>query len=205
MAQRDHSLDDKIIVAARKEFLEKSYSGASLRKIAEKAGITIGAIQTRYKNKDDLFVSLLKSFLDDIDSLFQRTKVNYCTDEDLLTSLKNSMQHESAEIFHLIFDYYEEAILLLCRSTGSSLEHYFDGLIQSKIEESICFFRNEGVCIDEKMLGLLISVQFDSYRRIVSDCSDRNTAEIYLSSLMTYHFGGWTAFLNSVNKLKEDM
>ena len=49
MAFRDHSLDDKIIIAAKKEFSEKGYSGASLRRIAEKAGATVGAIQTRYK------------------------------------------------------------------------------------------------------------------------------------------------------------
>lgn len=59
MARRDHSLDDKITAAARCEFSEKGYTGASLRKIAEKAGVTVGAIQTRYKSKDDLFVCLL--------------------------------------------------------------------------------------------------------------------------------------------------
>ena len=55
MALRDHSLDDKITAAARKEFLDKGYTGASLRKIAEQAGVTVGAIQTRYKSKDELF------------------------------------------------------------------------------------------------------------------------------------------------------
>lgn len=47
MALRDHALDDKITAAAKQEFLEKGYTGASLRKIAEKAGVTVGAIQTR--------------------------------------------------------------------------------------------------------------------------------------------------------------
>ena len=36
MALKDHSLDDKIITAAREEFLGKGYTGASLRKIAER-------------------------------------------------------------------------------------------------------------------------------------------------------------------------
>ena len=45
MALRDHTLDDKIITAARQEFSAKGYSSASLRKIAEKAGVTVGAIQ----------------------------------------------------------------------------------------------------------------------------------------------------------------
>ncbi len=132
MALREHALDDKIIAAAREEFSEKGYSGASLRKIAEKAGATVGAIQTRYKSKDDLFGCLLKSFLSEIEELFQNTRSEYYSNAsaDLLNELKISMQHESAAILRLIFDHYEEAVLLLCRSAGSSFEHYFDGLVQ---------------------------------------------------------------------------
>ena len=66
MALRDHSLDGRITAAAREEFLDKSYTGASLRKIAEKAGVTVGAIQTRCKTKDALFCSLLQPLLADI-------------------------------------------------------------------------------------------------------------------------------------------
>lgn len=207
MALRDHTLDDKIITAARQEFSVKGYTGASLRKIAEKAGVTVGAIQTRYKSKDELFGCLLEPLLREIEVLFQSTKADYYagTGADLLTALKVSMQHESAAILHLIFDHYEEAVLLLCRSTGSNFEHYFDAIVQSKIKESIVFFQTSGfIGMDEKLLGLLISAQFDSYRRIVSECTDRKTAEAYMDALMAYHTGGWTAFFESVNKSQED-
>ena len=43
MANRDHTLDSKITDAAYSEFLEKGYPAASLRKIAEKAGVTVGS------------------------------------------------------------------------------------------------------------------------------------------------------------------
>ena len=62
----------------------------------------------------------------------------------------------------------------------------------------------ERTSVDEKLLGLLISVQFDSYRRIVSECADRKTAENYMDALMTYHFGGWRAFFEAVNQSRED-
>ena len=97
MALRDRSLDEKIITAARDEFSEKGYSGASLRKITERAGATVGAIQTRYKSKNDLFGRLLKPLLDEIEVLFQNTKAEYysSTDGEFLTGLKASMQRES--------------------------------------------------------------------------------------------------------------
>ena len=208
MALRDHSLDDKIVKSAREEFLEKGYAGASLRKIAEKAGVTVGAIQTRYKSKDELFCCLLRPLLDEIEALFRNTKADYYSgaETDLSAGLKASMRHESTAILHLIFGHYEEAVLLLCRGAGSSLEHYFDRIVQNKIKESVMFFRAAGFAdIDEKLLGLLISAQFDSYRGIVTGCRDRETAEKYMETLMTYHFGGWTAFFDSVKKSREDM
>ena len=206
MALRDHSLDGKIITAAREEFLEKGYTGASLRKIAEKAGVTVGAIQTRYKSKDALFGCLLKPLLDGIEALFRSVRADYYSgaDDDLLAGLKASMRHESAAILRLIFDHYGEAVLLLCRSAGSGFEHYFDGLVRSKIDESIMFFRAAGFFgMDEKLLGLLISAQFDSYRRIVAECPVRKTAERYMDSLMVYHFGGWAALFESVDQSRE--
>ncbi len=208
MALRDYSLDGKITAAALEEFSEKGYTGASLRKIAGKAGVTVGAIQTRYKSKDELFTCLLKPLLEEIEKLFQSTKSDYysASDADILQGLRLSMQHESAAIVHLIFEHYEQAVLLLCRSAGSSLENYFDKIVQSKIEESISFFRSMNrMEMDEKLLGFLISAQFDSYRRIVIDCPDRKTAEKYMNSLMTYHFGGWVALFDSVNKSLEVM
>lgn len=203
MALRDHSLDGKITAAALAEFTEKGYTRASLRKIAERAGVTVGAIQIRYKSKDELFASLLKPLLDEIEKLFSTTKADYYTDNgaDILSRLKASMQHESAAILHLIFDHYEQATLLLYRSTGSSLEAYFDSLVKHKIDESIAFFHSAGhLAIDEKLLGLLISAQFDSYRRIIAECPDRKIAEEYMARLMVYHFGGWTALFETISK-----
>ncbi len=208
MALRDHSLDDKIIFAASEEFSDKGYMGASLRKIAERAGVTVGAIQIRYKSKDELFVSLLRPFLDDIETAFRSIKSDYYSGDgkDILTQLDTSMRNESNAILHLIFDHYDDAVLLLYRSAGSSLERYFDMLVESKIKESVLFFQSTGYTgTDEKLLRLLISSQFDSYRRIVSECPDRQTAEKYMNSLMIYHLGGWAALFDPKKNAQEDM
>ena len=201
MALRDHSLDDKITAAAMKEFSGKGYAGASLRKIAEKAGVTVGAIQTRYP------ANLVKPFLDDIEATFRGVKADYYSgaEKDLLSQLKSSMQHESDAILHLIFTHYEQAVLLFYRSAGSALEHYFDKVVQSKIDESAAFFRAAGCTdVDETLLGMLISTQFESYRRIVADCPDARRAEQCMQSLMTYHFGGWAALFASKKWIQGD-
>lgn len=206
MALRDHSLDEKIIVSAKEEFMEKGYTGASLRKIAEKAGVTVGAIQTRYKSKDELFVNLLKPLLKDIETAFTDIKTDYYSapEGDILMGLKISMKYESEIIFRLIFAHYEQAMLLFYKSAGSSAENYFALLVQKKIDESILFFQTAGYSgIDEKLLGMLIAAQFDTYKRILIDCRDRLDAEKYMNELMVYHFGGWSALFEHLNQAEE--
>lgn len=206
MALRNNLLDDRITAAAMEEFQENGYMKASLRKIAEKAGVTVGAIQTRYSSKDELFASLLRPFLDGIEEAFRDIRSDYYSggDGDIREQLGSSMRYESGTILRLIFDHYEEAVLLMYRSAGSSLEHYFDELVKSKVEQSVLFFRNAGQGgVDERLLGLLISAQFDSYRRIVSECPDRRNAESYMSSMMKYHLGGWTALFDSLKSAQE--
>ena len=63
MALKDHSLDDKIIKAAFDEFMELGFQKASIRKIADRAGVTPGAVYTRYDSTDVLVCSLVSNFL----------------------------------------------------------------------------------------------------------------------------------------------
>ena len=46
---------NKILIAARKEFLAKGYERASLRVIIKDAGFSVALIYSYFKDKDDLF------------------------------------------------------------------------------------------------------------------------------------------------------
>ena len=48
----------KILEAARKEFLAKGFQSASLRNIVKTAGVTTGAFYGYYKSKEELFDAL---------------------------------------------------------------------------------------------------------------------------------------------------
>ena len=76
MANKDHSLDKKIVDSAFKAFLKEGYRDASLRVIAHEANVTIGAIRTRYKTKDELFCSLLQLLTKQIEALFITSKAD---------------------------------------------------------------------------------------------------------------------------------
>jgi AcrR family transcriptional regulator len=95
LANKDHSLDDKIIKAAYSEFLAYGFCKASLHKISEKAGVTAGAIYTRYKNKDALFVALLQDFFEAMKVMFAPVAKEY---EKAITLSRHATFHVLAKV-----------------------------------------------------------------------------------------------------------
>ncbi|MCR4820215.1 MAG: TetR/AcrR family transcriptional regulator, partial [Elusimicrobiales bacterium] len=55
----------RIIPAAMQEFLEKGFKNASTRAIASRAGITSGGLYRHFKDKEDMFASLVEPALKD--------------------------------------------------------------------------------------------------------------------------------------------
>ena len=200
MANRDYSLDDKIVTAAFQEFLENGFEKASLRKIAANAGVTIGAIHTRWRTKDLLFASLIEPLLLDIQTAFQAIKKDYFGSHPDFSPehMLDAKQKESEIILHLLFDHYDQAVLLLCRSTGSHLENCFDQIVERKIEESAVFFEQSDFPHPDKgLLSLLIHSEFHMYFQIIEGGYDLNTAKKMMDAAMIYHTGGWLSLFQS--------
>lgn len=131
MANKDHSLDDKIIRAAYSEFLAYGFCKASLHKISEKAGVTTGAIYTRYKNKDALFVALLQDFFEAMKAMFAPVAKEYekamlsAKTEDILSAINA----EEKIYFELLASHYDDCTLFFSRSDGSSVETMLNDLM----------------------------------------------------------------------------
>lgn len=59
-------LKEKILNTAIKVFSEKGYSKTTIREIANRAGISIGGIYIYFKNKEEIYLTLLKNLMDDL-------------------------------------------------------------------------------------------------------------------------------------------
>lgn len=83
----------------------------------------------------------------------------------------DSKNKESAAILHLLFDDYDRAVLLPCRSTGSSLV--------------------------ERVLRLLVSGQLHMYFEIIQGGWDFETAREMIRAAMACHTEGRLALLQA--------
>ena len=97
----DHETEAKLLASAKSEFLEKGYAKASLRKICANAGMTTGALYFFFKDKEDLFRSIVeKPFRE----LLEMMKIHFAEDAQLFS--------ESAGYVHAAGDH-EELVQLL--------------------------------------------------------------------------------------------
>ncbi len=194
MANRDHSLDDGIVRAAYAEFLACGFEKASLHKIAEKAGVTTGAIYTRYKNKDALFTSLLQDFLGKLNDYFIPAAAEYekARQTGTTQALLAAIDLEERTYFRLLTEHYNDCTLFFSRSDGSSVEGMLHALMQRKTEQTIEFFRQAyGKAPNAEAIRLLISSQFWYFRQLL----DAHLAEAdmfaCLRALLDFFNAGW--------------
>ena len=201
MANRDHSLDDGIIQAAYSEFLAYGFQKASLHKIAEKAGVTTGAIYTRYKNKDALFASLLQDFFETMKALFTPIAEEYekikhsAQPEDILRAINA----EERIYFQLLTGHYDDCTLFFCRSDGSSVETVLHELMDQKAEQTVVFFfQVYGKELNADAIRLLMGAQFGYFRQLLDKRLEEDKMLACLQAVLDFNNAGWRQLCESL-------
>ena len=202
MANRDHSLDDGIVQAAYSEFLTYGFQKASLHKIAEKAGVTTGAIYTRYKNKDALFASLLQDFFEAMKTLFTPIAEEYekakhsAQPEDILRAINA----EERIYFQLLTGHYDDCTLFFCRSDGSSVETMLHELMEQKAEQTVEFFSQlYGKKPNADAIRLLMGAQFWYFRQLLDKHLEEDEMFACLQAVLDFTNAGWRQLCDSLN------
>ena len=121
----------RLIECAKKEFLEKGFAKASLRKIAADAGVTTGAVYFFFKDKDGLLGGVTEAALTSLMGVLEKHFA-----EDTETDLKSYQQQDgdhdefAEELVNVIYDNFDEMTILLEKSAGSR----FEGIVEEVID-----------------------------------------------------------------------
>lgn len=194
MATRDHSLDSGIAQAAYAEFISCGFQRASLHKIAQNAGVTTGAIYTRYKNKDALFVSLLQDFFAVMEEAFSPAAEEYerAKESGRAEDIIRAINAEESIYFRLLTEHYDECTLFFSRSDGSSVEAMLRELVQRKTEQTVAFFAQVyGKAPNEDAIRLLIGSQFGYFRQLLNEHLEEEKMFACLRSILDFFNAGW--------------
>lgn len=192
----------KIVPAAKKEFLEKGFEKASMRSIAEAVGMTSAGLYRHFADKEAMFTALVQPLLSRLDEVYDSIKTDnydWLEKEDL-----DSMWKNNQEIFYfldLIYEYYDEFKLLVCCSSGTCHENFVHDFVMREQRETLAFMeaaKAKGIPVNEirpQELHMLLSAYVSAIFEIVNHDFTKEDATHYLETLRKFFYPGWRAVL----------
>jgi len=96
----------KIIDAAMAVFSAKGYAKANIREIAKAAGISVGGVYLYFRNKEELYKSLINKWMQDIGSRLEVTVGSAGSAAEALSNflklyLENALKHKEFILLHI--------------------------------------------------------------------------------------------------------
>lgn len=153
-----------------------------------------GAIYTRYKNKDELFISLLQDFFKTMEEIFSPAAEEYerAKKRALTEDIIRAINVEEGIYFRLLTEHYDECTLFFSRSDGSSAETMLKELMDRKTRQTIDFFSEVyGKAPNEDSIRLLMGSQFWYFRQLLNEHLDEDRMFACLRSILDFFNAGW--------------
>ena len=172
-----------ILKSARKQFLEKGFQGASIRKIASDAGVTYGALYGYFGSKEELFYALtdplverIMKKLDEIESAMLSLPA-----EKQLLGMSEVFYVRLPELVELIFEDREIVDLVIGGAKGTKYENFMSELVKRDTEAVLAAAESSetpGVHLfDAQTLEIMLEGYMAALFHLIVSGRDRQTVE----------------------------
>ena len=199
MEEKSSNTLENIFQAGMEEFSDKGFLGASLRQIVKKAGVTTGAFYEYFSSKEGLFTAIVEPHAAALMGRYMEAQTTFAELPE--AEQPSHMGLESGECIHWMVDYIcrhrEPVKLLLCRSEGTSYEHFVHNMVEVEVEYTMKYLevlRRLGQDIpelDEQMCHIIASGMFNGVFEIVVHDMPRDKALRYMDQLRDFYTAGW--------------
>lgn len=189
---------ERVMEAARAEFLEKGYGKASMRRIGERAGMTSAGLYRHYTSKEEMFYALVEPAVSRMKQWYREHKRNQfgkvasnAPRQELFGSTNIDMMRE------VVYPHKREFQMLLNGSQGTKYENFVHDLVeeqQKDMMEALTFMREQGIPVKEiskEELHMLLSAYTTAVLEpLVHDWS-LEQMEHSLSTIEAFFMPGW--------------
>ncbi len=193
---------DKILEIAKQEFIEKGFSGASMRNIAKKVGITATALYRHYKNKEEIFEAVVSPAVKAWRQFCMEeaeTQPELAWQEGLDAMWEEDVQMK--RVVDMVYANLEVQKLLFFGSKGTKYEDFFHELVVNVQKGTLSFMeelKNRGISVndvDEKDMHLLLSAQYTATLEMIKHDYSYEEALHYAETVACFFREGWRKYL----------
>ena len=189
----------RIHQAAKAEFLEKGFRGASLRNIVKSVGMTTGAFYGYYKSKEELFEALVGESHDYLIGRFKDAQREFAQlpheqQPEVMGDISGLCMYD---MLHYAYAHLEECKLILCCSEGTRFSGLIDEMVEIEVESTHTYLAvlNElgrpSPKIDPKLEHILITGMFHTFFELVIHEMPLRDAENYIREMRAFYTAGW--------------
>ncbi|MDE6639779.1 MAG: TetR/AcrR family transcriptional regulator [Acetatifactor sp.] len=201
--KKERETKAKLIASARAEFMEKGYTGASLRKICANAGVTTGALYFFFNDKEDLFRAIVEPPLTTLLNMMQE---HFARDEQVL-SPPNVYEHQEGDhdefaemLIHHLYQNYDAFILLLTKSRGTSFEDSLDRIVdmtEKQFASSAGLFAKQktGRQLNSHLIHWMAHMTVDAFIHLLTHEREEQSAVKQMKVIMNFIVKGFTEMI----------
>ena len=88
---------EEILAVAMRMFIQQGYHGLAMRQISEAVGVSKAALYYYFKDKEELFLAILNSYLNDMESSIDAIRAKSGSSADQITQFVESVLRQPAE------------------------------------------------------------------------------------------------------------
>ncbi len=193
---------DKILQAARKEFVKRGFQNASMRNIASEVGISAAALYKHYENKEMLFEAVVEPAVKAWDD-FAVSETERQTDNAWKNGLEAMWNNneQTKNMVDLVYGDFELQKLLFCSSEGTKYSDFMHVLVMKVQDATLSFtseLRKRGAKIndfDHKEMHMLLSSQYSILLEMVRHNYTYEEAKRHTDTISEFFKVGWRYFL----------
>lgn len=203
MKEKDEDVKRRILESAKAEFMEKGFTDASMRTIAERAGFTTGMLYSRFADKDEIFRELVEEGAEKLYNYFSGIQEEFAgfSPERQREEMHSYVDDKMDVMLDIVYEYFDAFKLIVCKSGGSSYEFYIDKMIDVETRNTVRFInvlKETGIQIADVRADLnhmLASALFNGWFEIVAHDLPKEDAAVYVKQLQYFFNAGWDKLL----------
>lgn len=205
MAKQKEGVYERIMECAKREFLEKGYTDASLRTIAAQAETSTNSIYVRFKDKEGLFTAIVEPVSEEFMSRFLNVQETFHA-FDVETQRREVGKYSGnamIEMVDYIYDHFDEFSLLLDASYGTKFSNFTDRLVSLEEEYTRKWMETTGSRLEpmgdmtDEFYHIMTTSYFEGIFEVVRHKMRRDDAKKYVAMMGKYHHAGFLSILEN--------